>query len=284
MSVMENPALIAAAATFCVVAGVGVLEQTAHRAAARPEQRLWRPIARRGLAGLLADRRRRLDLAGLRTAPQRLTFTLLSTAAVLAGALAGALLAGERAAVVMAAWAVGGALLANMLSRAWLSGQRARLLARRSASMPAAMELLCIGVEGGLGLHAAWQRVADGLELARDPLAEEFRRIDLDVRLSTSWRSSLEQAAERTQLASFAGIGQVLEQAEQFGSELSASIKLGVDSLVHDSMQELEERAHRSSVKMLIPLAACMLPATLLLVLGPLLALVLDALKDANAG
>ena len=284
MSVVESPALIAAAATFCVVAGVGLLEQMAHAAAARPEQRLWRPGSGRGIAGLRADRRRRLELAGLRTAPQRLTFTLLSTAAILAGAVAGILLAGERATVTVGAWALGGALFARALSRAWLSSRRARLLARRSASMPAAMDLLCIGVEGGLGLHAAWQRVADGLDLARDPLAEEFRRVDLDIRLGTSWRSSLEQASERTRLASFAGIGQVLDQAEQFGSELSESIKLGVDSLVHDSMQELEERAHRSSVKMLIPLAACMLPATLLLVLGPLLALVLDALKAANAG
>ncbi len=284
MSVLENPAFIAAGATFCVVAGVGLLEQMAHAAGARPERRLWRPVSGQGVAGYLADRRRRLELAGLRTAPQRLKFSLVSAAAVLAGAFAGLLLAGDRGAVVAAAWACGGALLARAFSRAWLNEQSSRLLSKRAASMPAAMELLCIGVEGGLGLHAAWQKVADGLNLASDPLGEEFRRVDLEIRLGKTWRSALDEASERTGLASFAGIGQVLDQAEQFGSELSESIKLGVDTLVHDAMQDMEERAHRSSVKMLIPLAACMLPATLLLVLGPLLALVLAALQEANAG
>ena len=284
MSAIESPALIAAGATFCVVAGVGLLEQVAHAAAARPERQLWRRVSGQGVAGYVAARRERLEMAGLQTAPQRLTFSLLSIAAVLTGAVAGILLAGDRAPMVVAAWACGCALLARALSRAWLTEQGARLLGRRAASMPAAMELLCIGVEGGLGLHSAWQKVADGLDLARDPLAEEFRRVDLDVRLGKPWRAALNQASQRTGLTSFAGIGQILDQAEQFGSELSESVKLGVDSLVHDAMQDMEERAHRSSVKMLIPLAACMLPATLLLVLGPLLALVLEALQAANAG
>ena len=87
MSALENPALIAAGATFCVVAGVGRREQMAHAAAARPERRLWRPVSGQGVAGYLADRRHRLELAGLRTAPQRLKFSLVSTAVVLAGAV-----------------------------------------------------------------------------------------------------------------------------------------------------------------------------------------------------
>ncbi len=279
----DQPVWIAAGATFVVVTGVGLLEQMAQSVASRPERRLWSGGANGGLSAAFAARRHRLQLAGLQTAPQRLAFTLISIAVVLAGAVSGLLLAGERPTSTVVAWSAVGALLARFMVRAWLAERASKLLSRRTASMPAAMELLCIGVEGGLGLHAAWQKVADGLHVGGDPLAEEFRRVELDVRLGKPWRSALDQASERTGLASFSGIGQILDQAEMFGSELSESIKLGVDSLVHDAMQELEERAHRSSVKMLFPLAACMLPATLLLVLGPLLALVLQALQAANA-
>lgn len=277
------PALVAAAIAFVTVAGAGLLGDAAEAAAREPSARLWRPEAPGRLARARAARRLRLSQSGLRTPAQRLGFTASAVLCVLAFAFGGALFAGTSGVAATVAWAAAGAMYGQFLVRSWLEDRRRKLLALREGSLPLALELLCIGVNGGLSLGAAWRKAAAGLAAAREPLAEELRLVELDVGLGRTWRSALADAAARTGMTSLRDLGQLLEQAERFGSELADAIRTGADSLQHEEMQGLEERAHRSSVKMLFPLAACMLPATVLLVLGPLVAMTLDALKAASS-
>jgi tight adherence protein C len=81
----------------------------------------------------------------------------------------------------------------------------------------------------------------------------------------------------------FRALGQMLEQTERFGTELARMVAVQCDTLRHAELQDLEERAHEASVKMLFPLTALLLPATLLVIVGPLLIMLFDALRQATS-
>ena len=60
-------------------------------------------------------------------------------------------------------------------------------------------------------------------------------------------------------------------------------VKVMSDSLRHEQIEGLEERAHRASVLMVFVLAGMLLPATLLVMMVPVLTMMLENLGKANA-
>jgi hypothetical protein len=54
------------------------------------------------------------------------------------------------------------------------------------------------------------------------------------------------------------------------------------DSLRNEEIESIEERAHRASVLMLVPIGVLLLPSTLLLILVPMFTMLLETLQDAN--
>ena len=234
--------------------------------------------------GCLA-RDRSLDMAGVRTRRDRMVFRVIRVCAALATLASCGLISALMALppVPAVAVTVSGAALGWWGPRAWAD---ARAAARRLAmvsDMPIMLDLLQIAMRGGMGLPAAWSSVADGLRVSCDALAEEMRRIDLEVSVGTRWGDALQSSAERTGVPEFRVLGSLMSQSEEFGSELALTLEVIADSLRHNELQLLEERAHQASVKILIPLAAFMLPATLLLTVAPLLLMFLQALQRATS-
>jgi len=80
----------------------------------------------------------------------------------------------------------------------------------------------------------------------------------------------------------FRSLGSLLQQTERFGTELSQAIQVLSDSLRNEEIESIEERAHRASVLMLVPIGVLLLPSTLLLILVPMFTMLLETLQDAN--
>lgn len=231
------------------------------------------------------ERDNRLHMAGVRSRRDRLAWRAIRISCLLASCAAGSMVATLAAlppgagAMVAAA----GAALGWWIPHSWVG---ARVAARRMsmlADLPIMLDLLQIAMRGGMGLPAAWSSVAEGLRGSCEALSEEMRRIDLEVSLGTSWGAALTHSSARTGVTELRSLGSLMSQSEQFGSELARTLEVMADSLRHDELQNLEERAHKASVKILIPLAAFMLPATLLLIVAPLLLLLFQALQRATA-
>ncbi len=55
------------------------------------------------------------------------------------------------------------------------------------------------------------------------------------------------------------------------------------DSLRNEEIESLEERAHRASVLMLLPIGVLLLPATLLLIAVPLITMLFETLNEVNS-
>ena len=177
-----------------------------------------------------------------------------------------------------------GAVIGWWIPRSWLEWRVAKRRIEIVSDFPIMLDLLQISVQGGMSLPNAWETVANTLESASDAIAQEMRWINLEVGFGVRWGESLMAATERTGVTQFRSLGSLLEQTERFGTGMSLMIQVLCDSLRHEEIQVLEERAHQASVKMLIPLAAMMLPATILLIFGPIVLMMVDVLQNATAG
>ena len=274
--------LLAAALAFAAVIVVGMASRRRTAAATSPESGIWSDADQDGDGGSVADR---LRMAGMGDEGSIRSFRLAhaGTIVALAGALGwlGHAIGGDLGTAAFAASA--GALLGIRLPLWWLDGRvEARRIDMRS-EFPVMLDLLQISMQGGLGLHAAWSATAGGLEGSGDALAQEMRRVDLAVGLGKTWGAALSEAAASTGVDEFRSLGSLLGQTQRFGTEVADMIRVLCDSLRHEELQSLEEQAHRMSVRMLLPLAGLLLPATLILVIAPLLLLLLEALQEASS-
>lgn len=286
-------ALLAGAATFIATVAVGVTAPPAARAGGRaftlgePSGKPWADAGDGGgpLGPITRGYRRDLALAGLTTPDRQWAFLALHVAGTASAALLAAWIAAANFTSPFALLMAGlvGATVGWWLPRSWLEWKRSQRRLEIVTDFPVMLDLLQISMGGGMGLSAAWSAVATSLEGAGDALAEEMRRIDLEVGFGESWKSALDAAGDRTGIDEFRSLGSLLGQTERFGTEVTRMIQVLSDSLRHEELQGLEERAHQASVKMLFPLAVMLLPATLLIIVGPLLLLLFDALQRANA-
>jgi tight adherence protein C len=227
---------------------------------------------------------RDMDLAGLNSTRARRGFLAIALLGPMALSALAVWFTWEPGAsgVAVALMAVLGAGIGWWLPRAWLGGRRERSRLEIATDFPVMLDLLQISVQGGMGLPAAWAAVTQSLRGVSDALAREMRRVDLESGFGVDWSESLAAAADRTGVAEFRSLGSLLGQTQRFGTELSRMIQVLADSLRHEEMQSLEERAHRASVRMLLPLAGLVLPPTLLVVAVPLFMLLLEGLRTAT--
>ena len=152
-----------------------------------------------------------------------------------------------------------------------------RLLAsRRSARRRAAVdrhvldfvELLVAATQAGLPPAAAIDRAAT---LMAGPLGEELQTTAGEIALGLGWRAALDRLVARTGAASLARLAVALAQAHRLGTSSRASLRSIAGELRADRRVRAEELARRAPVKMLFPLVFLILPAFLLLTVGPVL-------------
>ena len=159
--------------------------------------------------------------------------------------------------------------------------QRLRSLRRRRAaarSFPDMLDLLVVCMEAGLGTDAAIGRVAADMALTAPVLAAELQRVALELRAGAGKEDALRAMARRTGLAELQALVAVLVQAERFGTGIAASLRLHAAELRQQRRQVAEERAARLALKLLFPLIFCIFPALLLVLLGPAMIQVRQAL------
>lgn len=165
----------------------------------------------------------------------------------------------------------------------WLASRIAARRVEILTNFAMMLDLLQVAVEGGMGLAAAWATVSDAFGRRGGALAVEMRRVDVQVGLGASWSAALHDAGARTGVSEFGALGALLTQAERFGTEVSRAIRVQCDAIRNEEVESMEERAHRASVKVVLPLVGLLLPATLLVTFVPLLVLAIGQISQATA-
>ena len=150
-----------------------------------------------------------------------------------------------------------------MLFRA---AERREAIAR---GLPPAVDLLTTCIDAGLSPEHAIARVARELSRSSPTLAEEFTITASEFDAGVSLPDALRRLARRVGLDDLSALCGVIAQAHGLGAPIGSTLREYAHSSRRKRMSMLEERAGKLAAQLTIPLAICLLPAAMIIILGP---------------
>jgi tight adherence protein C len=164
----------------------------------------------------------------------------------------------------------------------WLDKKKAQRQTSLRRSLPDALDVLVICMEGGLSLPGSLRRVADELQTAHPLLAAELDIVQREVQLGRSPGEALRQFGERSDLEEIRNLASVIIQADRYGAGLVKSLRVHAETLRLKRRQHAEEMAQKAGLKILFPTVLFIFPAMFVVILGPAMTRILRAFTDAG--
>jgi tight adherence protein C len=138
-----------------------------------------------------------------------------------------------------------------------------------AASLPSAIDLLTTCIDAGLALEQALTRVAREIAPTSPILATELSTTSRELEAGVPLADALRRLSRRVGIDDLSALCGVLAQAHGLGAPIGNTLREFAASSRRARMGMLEERAGKLAAKMTLPLAACLLPASMLIILGP---------------
>jgi tight adherence protein C len=170
--------------------------------------------------------------------------------------------------------------LGFLLPDLWLSSAVSSRQEKIRHSLPDTLDLLVISVESGLGLDAALQRVGDEMRYVHPILSEEFQIVTLEAQMGIPRAEALSNLSTRTGVEEVRSLVAIVNQAERFGTSIAKALRNQSDALRVKRRQAAEERAQKTTVKLMAPLILFIFPAILVVLAGPAALKLIDTLKN----
>ncbi len=151
----------------------------------------------------------------------------------------------------------------------WLSHAINRRRHQLKLSLPDGLDLMAICLEAGLGMDQAVVRVGQELEVSHRALSEELLLINFEQRAGVQRIAAWQSFAERAGFESARSFVAMLIQTDRFGTPIAKSLGAFSDALRTQRRQQAEERAAKTTIKLVPPLVFCIFPAMGVVVVGP---------------
>ena len=250
---------------------------------------LWlRPLSRpaspkvAGLLGLLAAtgaawpfRRNLASLRKLRAAGYRqplaesafygIKFAAAATTAALVFAVTISAGGAFRAALLATAAAVCAALLPNRVVVRRVRRRRGEI----EAGLPALLDLVVLGLGGGRTIDDALAEAGRTLRRSHPALADELAVFQRELQTGVARHEALSRLGERSGSADLRRLAALLGQAHRFGGSLTPALRKQGRAQRRRLQADAEEQAHKVSVKLVFPIFFLILPAVLVVAVGP---------------
>ena len=257
--------------------------QTAHAGWQRLVERLGRLAGPREGARL-SKHRQRLAWAGYHDPRAVLVFTGVKVAMALALGVAYPLvnLLTQRVAPSLLLYSVMLGAAGFLMPNLWL--QR-RAKARQEDvvnALPDVLDLLTVCVEGGMGFDAALARVAEQPEARDSAFHQELLRMIHEMRAGRPRQEALRALAERCGVQEVNAMVSVFIQTDRLGTSMGKTLRVHADSSRIERRHRAEERAYVAPLKMIFPTALFLMPAFMLVAMGPSLLKIMAVLNRAG--
>lgn len=151
----------------------------------------------------------------------------------------------------------------------WIKNQTVKRQLKLTRSFPDALDLLLVCVESGLALDSALSRVCKELTRAHPEIGFELNRTRLELALLNDRTQALQNLSARTGLQPFRSLVATLIQTEKFGTSLTETLRVLSDDYRLTRLMIAENKAGRLPALMTIPLICLMMPAFILIIMGP---------------
>jgi tight adherence protein C len=229
-------------------------------------------------SGLTAGQRRvavTLSHAGFNGMDKLVIFRLIQVAALAVGGLAGValgVLSRDLAMQIALFCAALGYLLPVRVLRRMARNRQVRIV----QDLPATLDLLTVCLEAGLGLAEALRLVARRAERRGGVLGIELGIMTGELSAGVPLTDALRNLADRSGAEDLKSVAALLIQSDQMGTRLAPALRASAEQFATRRRLRAEERAQKAAVKMLVPLVLLILPAMLIVVLGPALLQILS--------
>jgi tight adherence protein C len=158
---------------------------------------------------------------------------------------------------------------AHVVVNYWLKRRARRRMRAIEGALPDSLDLMVVCLEAGLGLNATIARVGEERASMRDPLGDEFNQVSLEMREGRSREEALRGLGERNGVEDLRSLAGLIIQSDRLGASMAKTLRAHADVLRTKRRQRAEEAARKLPIKMLFPLAFFILPALLVVAVGP---------------
>lgn len=166
----------------------------------------------------------------------------------------------------------------------WLDARKKSRQMEFRRALPDALDVLVIGLEGGLSLPAALAHVSGEIRTAHPMLATELNIVQREIHFGISPGEAIVHFAERCDMEEVRGLASVIAQAERLGASLVKSMRVHGEMLREKRMAQAEERAGKAAVKILFPTILCIFPCLFIVILGPAVIQIFEAFSKVKMG
>ena len=169
--------------------------------------------------------------------------------------------------------------LGFLLPDFWLS----RLVSARQINirlgLPEALDLLVVCVEAGLSLDKAILRTSEEMRVSQPEIADELGLITLEQRAGRPRADAWNECGDRTGVDTVRSLASLIIQADKFGTSVGKALRAHAETLRTRRRQDAEERAAKTTVKLVFPLVTLIFPSLFVVTLGPSMIIMFEAFQ-----
>ena len=150
-------------------------------------------------------------------------------------------------------------------------------LYRIDRSMPELIDLLVVTVEAGLSLSAALQLAGERM---KGPLGDELRIVLQEQRMGLTPVQALENMVGRCPTPAVESFTRAMMQGQALGVSVGQILRSLAIEMRKRRRAQVEQQAQKAPIKMLFPLVFMIFPALFVVILGPAVVSVFNALHS----
>ena len=160
---------------------------------------------------------------------------------------------------------------------AWRARSR---VVRLRTGLPAALDLMILGIESGQSLDSTIADTSRALRLTHPDLGSELLQLHLELRAGHSRTEAFRNFAERNREPEIRKLCTVFIDADRFGTALGPALRTHAKYLRTRFRQQSQEAARKIGVKLIFPVFFLIFPSVLLVTLGPACIMMYDQLRS----